>query len=110
MYNNCKLFVNTKTKSIDFVIGVGKIICIEEVETISILFFTKKIELYNVALISDYDLNLILLDQFKKSRIIYYNNSEPMTLIKDGKIIAHTKKNKTSSPLTLYNEKKRSNN
>lgn len=45
-----------------------------------------------MALISMQNSNFILLDQLRKSGIIYYNNFSIMTLIRDNKTIAYIKR------------------
>lgn len=50
------------------------------------------IELHNIILVLGYDLNFILLKQFRKNKIKYYNNLYVITLIKDKKIITFAKK------------------
>lgn len=42
---------------------------------------------YNISLVLNYNLNLILLKQIQKSQIIYYKDYTIMTLIKNKKII-----------------------
>lgn len=57
--------------------------------------------MYNVALVLEYDSNLISLEQLRESRIIYYDNPEAMTLMKDGKVIIYTKKERNIFTLNL---------
>ena len=53
----------------------------------------KTIKLYNIALVSKYDSNLILLGKFQESYIKYHNNLGIVTLMKSEKMIAQAKKN-----------------
>lgn len=86
IYNNRKLFINSKTKSIHFMIAVNQFIWIEEVGTVSILLSTKRVKLHNVALLApDCDLNLILFSQLRKSGITYYDNLKAITLMRNKK-------------------------
>lgn len=50
-------------------------------------------KLYNVALVARYNLNLISLEQLRKSRITYYNNPMAIMLMKNGKVIIRVKRN-----------------
>lgn len=72
--------------------ATGQIIQTEEVETVPILLVTKRIELYNLALIASCNSNLILLGQLRKSGITYHNSPKAMTMIRNRKVIAHAKK------------------
>lgn len=47
------------------------------------------------------DLNLISLGQLRESDIIYHDNPSIMTLMKSGKVIAHTRKNHNLFTLDL---------
>ena len=59
------------------------------------------IELHNMALAPGCDLNLISLGQLRKSRITYHDNSAAMTLMEDGKVIAHARRNQNFFTLKL---------
>ena len=75
--------------------AAGQVIWTEEIGIISIsLADGSTIELHNVALAPGCDSNLIFLGQFQKSGITYHDKPAAMTLIKDGKVITHVKKNR----------------
>lgn len=100
--NNWCLFINTKTKSIDFIIIASQIIQTEEIGTVSILVADGiTIELQNVALTLGYNLNLISLSQLQENSIIYYNAPSSMILIRGGRTIARAKKSHISFTFDL---------
>lgn len=102
LYNNRKLFSNTKAKSIDFVTVAGQIIQTKEIDTVSIpLAESNMIKLHNVALVPGYNSNLISLDQLRESGITYHDNLTTMTLMKDGKIIVEAKRERNFFMLDL---------
>ena len=89
LYNNWKLFSNTKAKSIDFIKTAGQIIQTEEIGTVTIPFIGgNTIELHNIALAPGCNSKLISLGQLHKSEITYYDNPTTIMLMKDGKVIA----------------------
>ena len=100
--NDQSLFINTKTKNIDFVIAAGQVIWTEKIGIISIpLADGSTIELHNVALAPGCNSNLIFLGQLQESGITYHDNLVAMTLMKDGKVIAHARKNRNLFTLKL---------
>ena len=61
--NNYRLFNNTKTKNINFIMTVGQIIQTKEISTISILLISgNNIKLQNITLIPNCNSNLISLE------------------------------------------------
>ena len=90
--NNCKLFISTKIKSIDFMLAASQVIQTKEVIIISIFLLTRRIKLNNINLFPDCNLKLILLNQLREKRTTYHNNSKLMILMKNGKLIANAKK------------------
>ena len=79
-----------------------QVIRIKEIGTVSIpLADGSPIELHNVALAPGCDLNLISLGQLRESRITYHDNPAVITLMKDGKVIAHARKNQNLFTLKL---------
>ena len=100
--NDRSLFINTRAKSIDFVTAAGQVIRTEEIGTVSIpLADGSTIELHNVALAPGCDSNLISLGQLRESGITYHDNPAAMTLMKDGKVIAHARRNRNLFTLEL---------
>lgn len=82
--------------------AAGQVIRTEEIGTVSIpLADGSTIELHNVALAPGCDLNLISLGQLRESGITYHDNPAAMTLMKDGKVIAHARKNRNLFTLEL---------
>lgn len=59
------------------------------------------IKLHNIALTSKCDLNVILLSQVRENDIIFHNNPNTMTLMKDSKIIAYAIKGHNLFTLNL---------
>lgn len=71
----------------------GQIIQTKEIGTILILLAKGDfIKLYNVALPSKYDLNLISLRKLYESRITYQNNPITIVLMRNGKLITWVKR------------------
>lgn len=100
--NDRRLFSNTRTKSIDFVTAAGQVIRTEEIGTVSIpLSGGTAIKLHNVALAPNCDSNLISLGQLRESGIRYHDNPTAMTLMRNGKIIAHAKRERNLFTLDL---------
>ncbi len=72
---------------------VEQVIRIEEIGNVSIpLTDGNNIKLKNVALAPGCDSNLISLGQLQETRIIYHDNPIAMTLIQQGRVIAHAKR------------------
>lgn len=71
----------------------GQVILTNKIVTvfISILAWIT-IKLHNIALTPNCDLDLIFLGQLWESGIMYHNNPNTITLMRNGKIIAHAKK------------------
>lgn len=67
---------------------------------------SNNIKLWNIILLLDCDLNLILYRHIQESEIKYYDNSILITLIKNRKKITPSKKNVIFLLLILYNQKK----
>lgn len=102
LYNDRRLFSNLKVKSIDFVMAIGQVIQIKEINNVSILLTDNNyIELKNVILAPGYDSNLILLGQFQETGIIYHDNPIAMTLIQQRKVITHAKRTRNLFILNL---------
>lgn len=99
LYNDQKLFISTKTKRINFITTARQVIWTKEIRTVLILLSSKRIKVYNIALVIGYNSNLILLRQF-------YNNSDAMTLIKDRKVIAYVKKERNLFTFKLAQPRK----
>lgn len=81
-----------RAKSIDFVTAAGQIIWTEKIRTVLIPLSSERIELHNVVLASRCNSNLILLEQLRDSGITYYDNPDTKILMRNGKVIAHTKR------------------
>ena len=82
--------------------AAGQVIRTEEIGNVSIpLADGSTIELHNVALAPGCDSNLISLGQLRESGITYHDNPVAMTLMKDGKVIPHARKNRNLFTLKL---------
>lgn len=100
--NNRTLFSDLKAKSIDFVTAAGQVIRTEEIGTVAIpLADGNNMEPHNVALAPGCDSNLISLGQLRETEITYHDNSTTMTLIRQGKVIAHAKRTQNLFTLNL---------
>lgn len=74
----------------------------KDINTVFILLTDEiTIELHNVALTSEYNLNLILLGQLQESGITYYDNLGTITLMRGNKIITYAKKSHNLFTLNL---------
>ncbi len=74
----------------------------EKIGTVSILLSgDATIELLNVALALNCDSNLISLGQLRESKITYHDNSTAMTLMRNRKIVAHSKRERNLFTLDL---------
>lgn len=105
--NNRKLFLNTKAKSIDFIIAVGQIIQTEKIGTMTIpLAESSTIELHNIVLALGCNFNLILMGQICKSGILYHNNPTIMILMRNRKIIIEAKRERKLFMLNLIHSGK----
>ena len=79
--------------SINFVTAGKKIICSEEIGTVSIpLADGKSIELLDTTLVPECDSNLISLGQLRETGITFHDNPSHMTLIRHGVVIAQAKR------------------
>lgn len=100
LYNNHKLFKSTYVKNIDFVTTGGQIIRTDKVRNIAIFLVGGFIiKIHNIIFTLQYNSNLILLGQLHKNRIIYYDNTNIMILIKNKKAIKYAKKEQNLFPL-----------
>ena len=91
--NDRRLFSNLRARSIDFVTAAGQVIRTEEIGNVSIpLADGNNIELKNVALAPGCNSNLISLGQLRETGITYHDNPTAMTLMQQGRIIAHAKR------------------
>lgn len=90
------MFVNElRFKCLDFFTASGQTLCAKSVETIAIPLVNKSsIRLEKVAYASEYDFNLILLDQLYKNNITYINNKDVMILVERDYIITHVKRDR----------------
>ena len=59
------------------------------------------IELYNVAFVSQYNLNLILLRQLRVNGITYHNQPDVMMLMKDGRAVTYARREQNLFVLDL---------
>lgn len=100
--NDRNLFKSTRAKSIDFMTAAGQIIRTDEVGTVSIpIAGDTAIELHDVDFAPGCDSNLISLGQLRESGVTYQDDPTMMTLMKDGKIVAHAKRERNLFTLDL---------
>lgn len=91
---NKALFKDLWPMSIVFCIVGKKIIYSQEVSIVSIsLLNNKSIELFNAALVSECESNLIFLGQLWDTGFTYYNKPIRMILVKRKKVVAYAKRN-----------------
>lgn len=80
----------------------GQVICEKEIDNIFIpLADGRKIELYNMTLVSECDSNLISLGQLKEIGITYHDNPTTMILMRYRKVITYTKRDRNLFTLEL---------
>ena len=90
--NDRSLFSNLRPMSIDFVKAGKKIICSEEMGTVSIpLADVRSIKLLDTALVPEYDSNLISLGQLRETGITFHDNPSHLTLMRRRVVIAKAK-------------------
>lgn len=79
--------------SIDFVTARKKIIYLKKIGIVSIFLANRKfIKLLDIALVSEYNSNLISLEQLQKMGITFYDNPSYIILIKHGVVIVQVKR------------------
>lgn len=87
------MFNTTKVQSNNVIITTRQIIQIEEIDIMSIpLADGNNIELYNITLVLRYNSNLIFFKQFRKNKIMNYDNLIAIVLMKNKKVITRIKK------------------
>ena len=94
--NNQNIFVGKiQPKTWNFTTAGRQIIWSKVVGTIQIVLTGgSSIQLEGVALVPEYESNLILLGQLQDNKITYHDNSASMLLMQDGKPIAYVKRNR----------------